>query len=65
MNFVTIFSYIVCSLIGNYLNLAPIGEEIERNHLGFLLLLGLRNDKPIMRRYPDGKTQETKYQEKV
>ena len=47
------------------LNLAPIDEEIERNHLGFLLLLGLRNHKPIMRRYPDGKTQETKYQEKA
>ena len=48
-----------------YLNLAPIDKEIKGNHLGFLLLLGLRNHKPIMRRYPDGKTTEKEYQEKA
>jgi hypothetical protein len=48
-----------------YLNLARIDEEIERNHLGFLVLLDLRKHRPIMRRYPDGKRQATKYQEKA
>ena len=50
----------------NYiLNFAPIDKEIKGNHLGFLLLLGLRNHKAIMRRYPDGKTTEKEYQEKA